>query len=208
MALGEAKPTASTGGDFWALLQAAAEGLVEARVAAEAKAAAKAAERASAQRGERPPLPAHPLAEADAADFLIAADEMLRVRIVLLGLRVGVRVWAWLPPGGVQGWRACPHAQPGRPSRGAPPAAARQLHLLAYYMRCAQVHPELEAARCMRVEGLIHCRRYEDAAAACEVLLTDSVDAMYLQAELRWRQNELAGAMEAAETAVRAPPPT
>jgi hypothetical protein len=90
MALGEAKPTASTGGDFWALLQAAAEGLVEARVAAEAKAAAKAAERASAQRGERPPLPAHPLAEADAADFLIAADEMLRVRIVLLGLRVGV----------------------------------------------------------------------------------------------------------------------
>lgn len=56
----------------------------------------------------------------------------------------------------------------------------------------------------MRVEGLIHCRRYEDAAAACEQLLTDSVDAMYLQAELRWRQNELAGAMEAVETAVRA----
>jgi hypothetical protein len=69
----------------------------------------------------------------------------------------------------------------------------------------AQVHPELEAAKCMRVEGLIHCRRYKDAAAACEQLLTDSVDAMYLQAELRWRQNELAGAMEAAEAAVRAP---
>ena len=34
---------------------------MEARVAAEAKAAAQAAERASAQRGERPPLPAHPL---------------------------------------------------------------------------------------------------------------------------------------------------
>ena len=32
--------------------------------------------------------------------------------------------------GGVQGWRACRHAQPGCPIRGAPPAAARQLHLL------------------------------------------------------------------------------
>lgn len=92
------------GGDFWATAQMAAEGLVEARVAAEAKTAAKAAERASAQRGERPPLPAHPLAEADAADFLIAADEMLRVRVVCwltlvcgslwCGLRVCVRVWA------------------------------------------------------------------------------------------------------------------
>jgi hypothetical protein len=37
---------------------------------------------------------------------------------------------AQLPPGGVQGWRACPHAQPGFPTRGAPPAAARRLHLL------------------------------------------------------------------------------
>jgi len=36
---------------------------------------------------------------------------------------------ARLPPGGVQGWRACPHAQPGCPTRGAPPASARQLHL-------------------------------------------------------------------------------
>ena len=36
--------------------------------------------------------------------------------------------YARLPPGGVQGWRACPHAQPGCPTRGAPPAAARQLH--------------------------------------------------------------------------------
>ena len=31
--------------------------------------------------------------------------------------------------GRVQGWRACPHAQPGCPTRGAPPAAARQLYL-------------------------------------------------------------------------------
>ena len=31
---------------------------------------------------------------------------------------------------GVQGWRACSHAQPGCPTRGALPAAARQLHLL------------------------------------------------------------------------------
>jgi len=39
---------------------------------------------------------------------------------------------AQLPSEGVQGWRACahPNAQPGCPTRGAPPAAARQLHLL------------------------------------------------------------------------------
>ena len=37
------------------------------------------------------------------------------------------------PSRGVQGWRACPHAQPGCPTRGASPAEpARQLHLLAY----------------------------------------------------------------------------
>ena len=35
-----------------------------------------------------------------------------------------------LPPGeGVQGWRACAHAQPGCPTREAPSAAARQLHV-------------------------------------------------------------------------------
>jgi len=42
----------------------------------------------------------------------------------------GARQHAQLPPEGVQGWRACPHAQPGCPTRGTPPAAARQLHLL------------------------------------------------------------------------------
>ena len=34
--------------------------------------------------------------------------------------------YARLPPGGVQGWRACPHAQPGCPTRGAPPAEHRE----------------------------------------------------------------------------------
>jgi len=43
---------------------------------------------------------------------------------------LGVFVFARLPPRGVQRWRACPHAQPGCPTRWAPPAAARQLHLL------------------------------------------------------------------------------
>jgi len=43
---------------------------------------------------------------------------------------------AQLSPGGVQGWRACPHAQPGCPTRGAPPAeqhrkAAPLTYLLA-----------------------------------------------------------------------------
>ena len=33
---------------------------------------------------------------------------------------------AQLPPGGIQGWRACPHAQPGCPTRGAPPAEHRK----------------------------------------------------------------------------------
>ena len=44
--------------------------------------------------------------------------------------RADAHHYARLPPGGVQGWRACPHAQPGCSTRGAPPAAARQLHLL------------------------------------------------------------------------------
>jgi len=39
---------------------------------------------------------------------------------------------AQLPPGGVQCLRACPHAQPGCPTRGAPPAdTATQLHFLS-----------------------------------------------------------------------------
>ena len=48
------------------------------------------------------------------------------------GLSRGMLSCAQLPfPWGVQGWRACPHAQPGCPTRGAPPAATRQqLHLL------------------------------------------------------------------------------
>jgi hypothetical protein len=40
---------------------------------------------------------------------------------------------------------------------------------------------QLEAAKCFRVEALVHCRRYDDAAAACDQLLPGSVDAMYLQ---------------------------
>ena len=42
------------------------------------QAAAKAAEEASAQRGERGPLPLHPVSEADAADLLISALDMLK----------------------------------------------------------------------------------------------------------------------------------
>jgi len=45
-------------------------------------------------------------------------------------LRAETETDARLPPEGVQGWRACPHAQPGCPIREAPPAAARQLHSL------------------------------------------------------------------------------
>ena len=48
------------------------------------------------------------------------------------------------PSRGVQGWPACPHAQPGCPTPGAPSAAARQLHLLTYlltYLLSPQVPP-------------------------------------------------------------------
>jgi hypothetical protein len=41
-------------------------------------------------------------------------------------------IYAWLPPGGVQGWRACSHAQPGCPTRGAPPAEHRKEASLTY----------------------------------------------------------------------------
>jgi len=38
----------------------------------------------------------------------------------------------------VQGWRACPHAQPGCPTRGAPPAEHRKTQLHStYYFYCA-----------------------------------------------------------------------
>ena len=55
---------------------------------------------------------------------------------------------ARLPPGGVQGWRACSHAQPGSPTRGAPPAAARQLHLLTYVRFACVLAAAVAAAVC------------------------------------------------------------
>jgi len=48
--------------------------------------------------------------------------------------RADAHHYARLPLGGVQGWRAYPHAQPGCPTRGAPPAAARQLLLLTRHV--------------------------------------------------------------------------
>ena len=54
-----------------------------------------------------------------------------------------------LPPGGVQGWRACPHAQPGCPTRGAPPAALlspvgrRSIHLLLLLRVAPQVTQQI-----------------------------------------------------------------
>jgi len=44
------------------------------------------------------------------------------------GAPVWCRLYARLPPGGVQGWRACSHAQPGCPTRGAPPLTASPSH--------------------------------------------------------------------------------
>mmetsp|Transcript_7790 Transcript_7790/g.14742 ORF Transcript_7790/g.14742 Transcript_7790/m.14742 type:complete len:553 (+) Transcript_7790:139-1797(+) len=120
----------------------AQDGLKEAKTTAAAKAAAQAAEQASALRGERPPLPLHPVCEADAADLLISADEMLKN------------------------------------------------------------NPDREACKCARVEALIHCRRYEDAEEMCDELLTNSVDALYLKAELQWRMNQIPEAMAILEQAL------
>jgi len=55
------------------------------------------------------------------------------------------------PPEGVRGWRACAH--PGCPTRGAPPAAARQPHSLTYLLTycasgaCSQVELRKAAVR-------------------------------------------------------------
>ena len=61
-------------------------------------------------------------------------------RLFSLILGSGV-VYARLPPGGVQGWRAYSQAQPGCPTRGAPSAAARQLHLLALSLSAITIDP-------------------------------------------------------------------
>ena len=63
-------------------------------------------------------------------DKQLYSQDAFRQAVVL---QVGVRrVHAQLPPGGVQGLRACPHAQPGCPIRRAPTATARQLHSLIH----------------------------------------------------------------------------
>ena len=55
-------------------------------------------------------------------------------------------IHAQLPSGGVHGWRPCPHAQPGCPTRVAPPAAARRLHCsfflaMSHQSRCTAHEP-------------------------------------------------------------------
>jgi hypothetical protein len=57
--------------------------------------------------------------------------------------RADARNYARLSSGVVQGWRACPHAQPGCPTRGAPPAAARAAPLTYSLTTSQQSVPRL-----------------------------------------------------------------
>ena len=63
---------------------------------------------------------------------LVSSFRRLRKQVIQVRLSTFPTDHARLPPAGVQCWRACPHAQPGCITRGAPSAAVRQLHLLTY----------------------------------------------------------------------------
>ena len=60
----------------------------------------------------------------------------------------------------------------------------------------------MQAAKCARVEALLLCQRYSDAAEACRSLLAESADRLYLEAEVAWRQGGLAAAAKALRQAL------
>jgi hypothetical protein len=80
--------------------------------------------------------------------------------------------------------------------------AALQLYSAEQMLRANSC---LEAAKCARVEALVACSRYGDAAAACAELL-DSTERLYLEAEALWRQGDLAAALNQVEAACRRAP--
>ncbi|KAK9837107.1 hypothetical protein WJX81_003094 [Elliptochloris bilobata] len=54
--------------------------------------------------------------------------------------------------------------------------------------------PRMQAAKCARVEALIHCRRHAEALDAVKGLVP-SIDRTYLEAEALWRSGRLAEAL-------------
>jgi|APGre2960657444_1045066.scaffolds.fasta_scaffold01111_8 hypothetical protein len=79
-------------------------------------------------------------------------------------------------------------------------AAAEQL-LAAEAMFA--LHPTRESVKCARVEALIYCRAYGTALDACRGLQAESVDALYLTAEVHWRAGQLASAEEVLSKAMK-----
>lgn len=84
----------------------------------------------------------------------------------------------------------CAHCQPGSQMPSPNP-------------RCPPIPYAPQAARCARVEALLLCRRYVDAAAACAALLEGTADRLYLEAEVAWRQGRLSAAADALRQALQ-----
>lgn len=55
-------------------------------------------------------------------------------------------------------------------------------------------NPSLETAKCSKIEALIILTRYPDALAACSELLP-GMERLYLEAEARWRDGDVANAL-------------
>jgi DnaJ family protein C protein 7 len=83
--------------------------------------------------------------------------------------------------------------RPGLPRTAVPPDQAAEQLLCATDMLAA--NPRSEALKCAVVEARTLCGRYAEAEAGCEALL-DSVDRLYLEAEIAWRKGEPARAMQ------------
>lgn len=88
-------------------------------------------------------------------------------------------------------------------TREAVPAEEAAVQLLAADAMLA-ANPGLHAARCARVEALLLCSRYTDAAAGCSSMLEGTAERLYLEAEVAWRQGRLQDAAEALHLGLQA----
>lgn len=94
-------------------------------------------------------------------------------------------------------------SRPGLPREGFSEEDAAAALYAAAQMLAA--NPRLQAARAAHIEGLILCQRYREAAAECEGLL-EGPDRQYLEAEIAWRQGDLAAALASLDAALAAAP--